>query len=53
MIQILIIRELLRRPRPARPPFPGPGGRPPFPGGPGRPPFRPREYDDMDIYERY
>ena len=53
LIQILIIRELLRRPRPERPPFPGPGGRPPFPGGPGRPPFRPREYDDMDIYERY
>lgn len=53
LIQILIIRELLIRPGPERPPFPGPGGRPPFPGGPGRPPFRPREYDDMDIYERY
>lgn len=40
LIQILIIRELLRRPgfpghrpRPPRPPFPGGPGRPPFPGG--------------------
>lgn len=59
LIQILLIRELLRRrrrPHPGRPPFPGgrppfPGGnRPPFPGGPGsgRPPIMPREYD---IYE--
>lgn len=56
LIQILIIRELLRRrrrPRPGRPPFPG--GRPPFPGRPGmgRPPMMPREYNPMDIYEQY
>ena len=56
LIQILIIRELLRRrrrPMPGRPPFPG--GRPPFPGGPGmgRPPMMPREYNNMDIYEQY
>lgn len=57
LIQILLIRELLRRrrrPMPGRPPFPG--GRPPFPGGPGtgRPPIMPREYNNnMDIYEQY
>ncbi|MGN1297522.1 MAG: hypothetical protein ACI4VH_03715 [Clostridia bacterium] len=56
LIQILIIRELLRRhrrPMPGRPPFPG--GRPPFPGRPGmgRPPMMPREYNNMDIYEQY
>lgn len=51
LIQILIIRELLRRrsfPRPRpQPPRPGmPGGRPPFPGGPNpRPPIMPRGYD--------
>ena len=56
LIQILIIRELLRRrrrPRPGRPPFPG--GRPPFPGGPGsgRPPMMPRDFNSMDMYEQY
>lgn len=57
LIQILIIRELLgrprfpgQRPRPPRPPFPGGPGRPPFPpGGPGgpnpRPPIMPRGYE--------
>ena len=35
LIRILIIRELLRRHRPGRPPF---SGRPPFPGNP-RPPM--------------
>lgn len=46
LIQILILREIIGgggfpiRPRPPRPPFPGPGPRPPFPGGP----MRPREF---------
>lgn len=56
LIQILIIRELLRRrrrPIPGRPPFPG--GRPPFPGGPGpgRPPIMPRDFNNFDMYEQY
>lgn len=57
LIQILIIRELLRR-RPGfpsnRPPMPG-LGRPQFPGRPGmgRPPFMPREYNNIDLYEDY
>lgn len=58
LIKILIIRELLNRPRP-RPPMPGPGHgpgprppmRPPF-GGPGRNPFnRDFEIDSNDIFE--
>lgn len=47
LIQILIIRELLRRRHPGRrPPI---HGRPPFPGG-GRPPIMPRN-NLYDIYE--
>ena len=56
LIQILLIRELLRkrrRPMPGRPTFPG--GRPPFPGGPGpgRPPIMPRDFNNLDMYEQY
>lgn len=40
LIQILLIRELLRRRHQGRPPFPG-GGRPSFPG---RPPFPGRKW---------
>lgn len=61
LIQILLIRELLRRRRPGRPPMP----RPPMPGPrpPMRPPFRPGfgsggtmfnrdfEISNYDIYE--
>lgn len=65
LVKILLIRELLNRPRPftprppVRPPMPpGPGPRPPRPpmrppfGPGGRPPF-PREFevDNYDLYE--
>lgn len=65
LVKILLIRELLSRPRPfpprppVRPPMPpGPGPRPPRPpmrppfGPGGRPPF-PREFevDNYDLYE--
>ena len=61
LIKILLIRELLNRPRPfpprppVRPPMPpGPGPRPPRPpfGPGGRPPF-PREFevDNYNLYE--
>lgn len=45
LIRILIIRELLRRNRPNRPPH-----RPPMPGPGNRPPFRPRSFDSS-LYE--
>lgn len=53
LIRILILRELVWKNRPPRPPFPGP--RPPFPGprppfsGPGMP-IQPRAYEDVSIY---
>ena len=61
LVKILLIRELLNRPRPPRPPVrppmpprpPRPPMRPPFGPGPGgRPPF-PREFeiDNYDLYE--
>jgi len=61
LVKILLIRELLSRPRPfpprppVRPPMPpGPGPRPPRPpfGPGGRPPF-PREFevDNYNLYE--
>ena len=51
LIRILVIRELFPRPRPPRPPFPGPGPmprppRPPFPG-PGPMPRPPRGSESM------
>ena len=60
LVKILLIRELLNRPRPfpprppvrpPMPPGPGPPMRPPFGPG-GRPPF-PREFevDNYDLYE--
>ncbi len=65
LVKILLIRELLNRPRPfpprppVRPPMPqGPGARPPRPpmrppfGPGGRPPFpRDFEVDNYDLYE--
>ena len=42
LIRILLLRELLRRRRPNRPPFPGP--RPPFPGQ--RPPMPRSSYEE-------
>lgn len=60
LIQILLIRELLRRRRPGerppilRPPMPGPRPpmRPPFGPGPGRPGFnRDFELSNYDIFE--
>ena len=65
LVKILLIRELLNRPRPfpprppVRPPMPpGPGTRPPRPpmrppfGPGGRPPFpRDFEVDNYDLYE--
>ena len=61
LIQILLIRELLNRPRPPfRPPMPNPPGpgprppmRPPFRPGPGRPPFN-RDFGSYnDLYEQF
>ena len=61
LIQILLIRELLNRPRPPfRPPMPNPPGpgprppmRPPFRPGPGRPPFN-RDFGSYnDLYEKF
>ena len=61
LIKILLIRELLNRPRPPfRPPMPNPPGpgprppmRPPFRPGPGRPPFN-RDFDSCnDLYEQF
>lgn len=61
LIQILLIRELLNRPRPPfRPPMPNPPGpgprppmRPPFRPGPGRPPFN-RDFGGYnDLYEQF
>lgn len=61
LIKILLIRELLNRPRPPfRPPMPNPPGpgprppmRPPFRPGPGRPPFN-RDFDSYnDLYEQF
>ena len=61
LIQILLIRELLNRPRPPfRPPMPNPPGpgprppmRPPFRPGPGRPPFN-RDFGNYnDLYEQF
>ena len=61
LIQILLIRELLNRPRPQfRPPMPNPPGpgprppmRPPFRPGPGRPPFN-RDFGSYnDLYEQF
>lgn len=61
LIQILLIRELLNRPRsPFRPPMPNPPGpgprppmRPPFRPGPGRPPFN-RDFGSYnDLYEQF
>ena len=61
LIQILLIRELLNRPRPPfRPPMPNPPGpgprppmRPPFRPGPGRSPFN-RDFGSYnDLYEQF
>lgn len=61
LIKILLIRELLNRPRPPfRPPMPNPPGpgprppmRPPFRPGPGRPPFN-RDFGSYnDLYEQF
>ncbi len=61
LIQILLIRELLNRPRPPfRPPMPNPPGpgprppmRPPFRPGTGRPPFN-RDFGSYnDLYEQF
>lgn len=61
LIQILLIRELLNRPRPPfRPPMPNPPGpgprppmRPPFRPGPGRPPFNRNFGSYNDLYEQF
>ena len=61
LIQILLIRELLNRPRPPfRPPMPNPPGpgprppmRPPFRPGPGRPPFNRGFGNFEELYEQF
>ena len=61
LIQILLIRELLNRPRPPfRPPMPNPPGpgprppmRPPFRPDPGRPPFNRDFANYNDLYEQF